>query len=97
MALGGALWAQYNLAFGPQQFFFAQTFTLLAMLVVGGLASTSGAIVGAFAITAVFELMRRAEDRSTCPDHADRRRDDHPDRSLLPPRRADGAVRVSTT
>ncbi len=67
MAMGGALWAQFNIAFGPRQFFFAQTFNLLAMLVVGGLASTSGAIVGAFTITAVFELMRRAEEQIDVP------------------------------
>ena len=67
MAMGGALWAQFNIAFGPKQFFFAQTFNLLAMLVVGGLASTSGAIVGAFTITAVFELMRRAEEQIDVP------------------------------
>ena len=41
MGAGGALWAQYNLAFGPRQFFFAQTFAVLAMIVVGGLASVS--------------------------------------------------------
>jgi branched-chain amino acid transport system permease protein len=67
MAMGGALWAQFNIAFGPKQFFFAETFNLLAMLVVGGLASTSGAIIGAFSITAVFELMRRAEERIDVP------------------------------
>jgi branched-chain amino acid transport system permease protein len=67
MAMGGGLWAQFNLAFGPKQFFFAQTFNLLAMLVVGGLASTSGAVVGAFTITAVFEIMRRAEESIDVP------------------------------
>ena len=36
--------AQYNLAFAPQQFYFDQTFNLLAMLVVGGLANVSGAV-----------------------------------------------------
>jgi branched-chain amino acid transport system permease protein len=61
MAMGGALWAQYNIAFGPKQFFFAQTFNLLAMLVVGGLASVSGAVVGATAVTAAFEILRREE------------------------------------
>ena len=39
MGAGGALWAQYNLAFGPRQFFFTQTFAVLAMIVVGGIAS----------------------------------------------------------
>jgi len=67
MGMGGALWAQFNIAFGPRQFFFAQTFNLLAMLVVGGLASASGAVIGAFTITAVFELMRRAEERIDVP------------------------------
>ena len=79
MAMGGALWAQYNLAFGPKQFFFALTFNLLAMLVVGGLASVSGAVVGAFIVTAVFEIMRRVEEQHRrARDHPDRRRADHP-------------------
>jgi branched-chain amino acid transport system permease protein len=67
MGMGGALWAQFNIAFGPRQFFFVQTFNLLAMLVVGGLGSVSGAVVGAFTITAVSELMRRAEERVEVP------------------------------
>ena len=41
MGAGGGLWAQYNIAFGPRQFFFAQTFAVLAMIVVGGLASVA--------------------------------------------------------
>ena len=67
MGMGGGLWAQYNIAFGPRQFFFAITFSLLAMLVVGGLGSVSGAVIGAFVITAVFEIMRRIEDRIDVP------------------------------
>lgn len=67
MGAGGALWAQYNIAFGPRQFFFVQTFNLLAMLVVGGLASTSGAVVGAVAVTVVFEVMRRLEEQIGIP------------------------------
>ena len=35
MGMGGAIWAQYNLAFDPKQFFFTQTFNILAMIVVG--------------------------------------------------------------
>ncbi|MCW3008242.1 MAG: transporter ATP-binding protein [Solirubrobacterales bacterium] len=62
MGVGGALWAQYNIAVGPQQFFFEQTFPLLAMLVVGGLATVSGGVVGVFVITIVFEVVRRMED-----------------------------------
>jgi branched-chain amino acid transport system permease protein len=67
MGVGGGLWAQYNIAFGPKQFFFALTFNLLAMLVVGGLGSVSGAIVGAFTVTAVFEVMRRLEEKVEVP------------------------------
>lgn len=67
MGMGGALWAGFNIAFGPKQFFFAQTFNLLAMIVVGGLATVSGGIVGAFVITAVFEVMRRLEERIEVP------------------------------
>jgi branched-chain amino acid transport system permease protein len=67
MGVGGALWAQYNIAFGPRQFFFALTFNLLAMLVVGGLGSVSGAIIGAFVVTAVFEIMRRVEENIEVP------------------------------
>ncbi len=67
MGVGGGLWAQYNIAFGPKQFFFALTFNLLAMLVVGGLGSVSGAVVGAFTVTAVFEVMRRLEEKVEVP------------------------------
>ena len=67
MGMGGALWAEYNLAFGPRQFFFAQTFNLLAMLVVGGLASVSGAVIGATAVTATFEILRRIEEKVDVP------------------------------
>ena len=37
------------------------------MLVVGGLGSVSGAVVGAVAVTAVFEVMRRVEERIEVP------------------------------
>ena len=37
------------------------------MLVVGGLASVSGGVVGAVTVTAVFEVMRRFEDQIEVP------------------------------
>jgi branched-chain amino acid transport system permease protein len=61
MGLGGAIWAQYNLAFDPTQFYLPLTFTLLAIVVVGGLGSVSGVVVGAALITVVQEVMRRVE------------------------------------
>ena len=35
-ALGGSVWAQFNLAFDPSQFYYAQVFAVLSMLVIGG-------------------------------------------------------------
>ena len=60
--VSGALWSQNNLAFGPNQFYYAETFTLLSMLVIGGLGSVSGAITGAAVVTAVSELLRNLEN-----------------------------------
>jgi branched-chain amino acid transport system permease protein len=67
MGMGGAIWAQYNLAFDPKQFFFTQTFNILAMIVVGGLASVSGAVIGALTVTLTTEVMRRVEDNAGIP------------------------------
>jgi branched-chain amino acid transport system permease protein len=64
MGMGGGVWAEYNVAFGPRQFFFTLTFSLLAVLVVGGLGSVSGAVIGAVIITAASEIMRRVEDKT---------------------------------
>jgi branched-chain amino acid transport system permease protein len=61
MGCGGALWAQYNLAFNAEAFYFTQTFSLLAMVVIGGLATVSGAVTGAIAVAVVIDLLRRAE------------------------------------
>jgi branched-chain amino acid transport system permease protein len=64
MGLGGAIWSQYNLAFDPSQFYLPLTFTLLAIVVVGGLGSVSGVVVGAGLITLVQELVRRLEEET---------------------------------
>ena len=61
MGSAGALWAQNILAFGPDQFYFVETFTVLSMLVIGGLGSVSGAVVGAAVVTVVSELLRDLE------------------------------------
>lgn len=57
----GALWAANALAFGPDQFFFAEMFMLLSMLVIGGMASVTGAVTGAAVVTVASELLRNAE------------------------------------
>jgi len=61
-ALAGSLWAQFNLAFGPSQFYYSQVFAALAMLVIGGMATVSGAVVGAGVVTVLSELLRRVEE-----------------------------------
>jgi branched-chain amino acid transport system permease protein len=65
MGVGGALFAGYYGTFNPDSFFVAVTFTLVAMLVVGGRLSLSGAVVGAIFITIVTELLRRIEEGLT--------------------------------
>lgn len=62
MGAGGALWAHNNLAFGPDQFYYAATFTLLSMLVIGGMRSVTGAVAGAAVVTVASELARTLED-----------------------------------
>lgn len=62
MGAGGALWAHNNLAFGPDQFYYAETFTLLSMLVIGGLRSVAGAVAGAAVVTVASEVVRPFED-----------------------------------
>jgi len=62
MGAGGSLWAQNILAFGPDQFFYAETFTLLSMLVIGGLGSVTGAVAGSAMVTVVSELLRNVEE-----------------------------------
>ncbi|HWO69303.1 MAG TPA: branched-chain amino acid ABC transporter ATP-binding protein/permease [Actinomycetota bacterium] len=61
MGGGGALLAQHLLAFDPDQFFFALTFTTLAMLVIGGRASVTGAVAGAALVTVAQEALRQVE------------------------------------
>lgn len=61
MGAGGSFWAQNVLAFGPDTFFFRDTFNMLAMLVIGGQASVTGAVAGTFAVSLLGELLRPLE------------------------------------
>ncbi len=61
MALSGALLAHFLGAFSPKKFYFTDTFFLLAMLIVGGMSTVTGAIMGATVVTLVTELLRRLE------------------------------------
>lgn len=59
--LGGALFAHHVGVFSPKEFHFTLTFALLAMLIVGGVQSAVGPLVGASVISLLIEVLRRLE------------------------------------
>jgi len=59
--LVGALYGHYLGAFSPRDFYFDLIFTFIAMLIVGGLYSTSGAVAGVLMLALVIQLLRKAE------------------------------------
>lgn len=59
--VGGALYGHYVIAFSAGEFYFTMTFAVVLMLVIGGMTSVSGAVVGTVFITVVKELLRRVE------------------------------------
>lgn len=58
---GGGLYAQFLGILTIDPFYLGLTFITLAMLVVGGMSSLSGAVAGVFAVTIIVELLRVAE------------------------------------
>ena len=60
--IGGALYAHILGAFGPDAFYIKLTFLTLAMLVIGGINSLAGAVVGSALISIVAEVLRRLEN-----------------------------------
>lgn len=59
---GGGLFAHFITSFSPYAFYLTETFSLLAMLVVGGPGSVSGAVVGTVAVTFAREGLRYIEN-----------------------------------
>ena len=59
--VGGALYGHYFVTFAPGAFYFDMTFITVAMLIVGGMRSVTGAVVGVYFLTFVNELFRRWE------------------------------------
>jgi branched-chain amino acid transport system permease protein len=59
--LGGALYVHYYLGFSSSDFYFAQTFILIAMLVVDGMSSVSGAVVGTYFVSIILIVFRQLE------------------------------------
>jgi branched-chain amino acid transport system permease protein len=61
--IGGGLWGHFITSFSPKAFYLKETFVILAMLVIGGPNTVTGAVVGAFIVTAAFEGLRAVEAR----------------------------------
>lgn len=59
--IGGALWGHFITSFSPKAFYLKETFVILAMLVIGGPNTVTGAVIGAFLVTATFETLRALE------------------------------------
>lgn len=62
-AVGGALWAHFITSFQPSHFYLEEVFVILAMLVIGGPGSVSGAVVGTLVVTFAFEGFRGIESQ----------------------------------
>ena len=62
VGMGGFLYAQFLGAFNPEAFFFDLTFLTIAMLVVGGVESIAGAVVGTVVVSAANAGLLRVED-----------------------------------
>lgn len=60
--IGGGLYAHYITSFTPDAFFLAETFILLAMLVIGGPATVTGAVIGALLVSTMRESLRFTEN-----------------------------------
>ncbi|MEN3008198.1 branched-chain amino acid ABC transporter permease [Pseudothermotoga sp.] len=59
--VGGALWAHLITTIDPKSFGFTKTFEILIMVVLGGLGSITGSIVGAAVYTVGLEFLRILE------------------------------------
>jgi len=63
-AVAGSLYAHFITSFSPTVFYFDLTFKVITMLVVGGMGSVSGSVVGTVLVVGLTEVLRRIEDPS---------------------------------
>jgi branched-chain amino acid transport system permease protein len=61
-AVAGSLYAHFLGSFSPNAFYFDMTFEVVTMLVVGGMGSVSGSVIGATVMLGLGEALRRIED-----------------------------------
>ena len=59
--VGGSLYGHYLGSFSPASFYFAYTFSLISMLVIGGMQSLTGAVLGVIVVTLASEVLRNLE------------------------------------
>ena len=59
--VAGSLWAHFITSFSPKSFYFTQAFSVITMLVIGGMGSVSGSVIGVLLVTLLSELLRNAE------------------------------------
>jgi branched-chain amino acid transport system permease protein len=60
--IAGALWAHFITSFSPLVFYLPQTFLIISMSIIGGAGGVSGAVVGALAVTGIYEGVRGIEN-----------------------------------
>jgi len=60
--VGGALWAHFIQQFSPHNFYLAETFLIVSMLIIGGTGSVSGAVIGTVAVALASEQLRQIEN-----------------------------------
>jgi branched-chain amino acid transport system permease protein len=63
-ATAGALYGHFITSFSPTVFYFDLTFRVITMLVVGGMGSVSGSVIGALLVVGLAEGLRLFEDRT---------------------------------
>ena len=59
--VAGALLGMFIGSFNPDAFFLNITFLMVAMLIIGGMTSLAGAVIGTIVISSLSELLRRLE------------------------------------
>ena len=66
--IGGGLYAHYITSFTPSAFYLNETFVILAMLVIGGPATVTGAVYGVIIVTVIHQSLRWAENTINTSD-----------------------------
>lgn len=63
-AIAGSLYAHFLTSFSPKAFDFGLTFQVVTMLVVGGMGSVSGSVLGVFTVFILTEILRDLAGRT---------------------------------